>query len=72
MLDVVSLYAAISAAIVGYVTGRRGDRRPLVEAGVLFLLLTLALTLILDLDRPWSGAITVSAEPVREARAAMG
>ncbi len=72
VLDVVSLYAAISAAIVGYVTGRRGDRRPLVEAGVLFLLLTLALTLILDLDRPWSGAITVSAEPVREARAAMG
>ncbi|WP_298199937.1 hypothetical protein [Novosphingobium sp.] len=72
VLDVVSLYAAISAAIIGYVTGRRGHRRQLVEAGVLFLLLTLALTLILDLDRPWSGAVTVSAEPVREARTAMG
>ena len=71
VLDVVSLYAVLSAAIVGYVTARRGDRRQLVEAFVLFLLLTLALTLILDLDRPWSGAITVSGQPVVDARAAM-
>ncbi|MBC2669642.1 hypothetical protein ACFOON_05795 [Novosphingobium piscinae] len=72
VLDVVSLYAVISAGIVGYVTARRGSLRPLLEAGVLFVLLTLALTLILDLDRPWSGAITISAAPVSEARAAMG
>jgi hypothetical protein len=37
----------------------------------LFLLLSLALTLILDLDRPWSGSITISPQPIIDARAAM-
>jgi hypothetical protein len=69
VLDVVSFYAILSAGIVGYVLGRQGDRRHLIVSSVLFLLLTLAMTLILDLDRPWSGAIKVSAQPMIDARA---
>lgn len=71
VLDMVSLYALLSAGIVGYVLGRRGDRRHAVVSMTLFLLLSLALTLILDLDRPWSGSITISPQPIIDARAAM-
>jgi hypothetical protein len=70
VLDVVSLYAVMSAGIVGYVLGRKEDRHLAVMA-ILFLLLTLAMTLILDLDRPWSGGITISPQPMIDARAAM-
>lgn len=70
VLDVVSLYALMSAGIVGYVLGRTG-RRHLVVTTILFLLLTLAMLLILDLDRPWSGGITLSPQPIVDARAAM-
>jgi hypothetical protein len=70
VLDVVSLYALMSAGIVGYVLGRKGRRHSLVTA-ILFLLLTLAMILILDLDRPWSGGITLSAQPIIDARAGL-
>lgn len=42
-------------------------QRPL--ALVLSALLTLALALIVDLDRPWSGAVTVSQQPMLDLRA---
>jgi hypothetical protein len=71
VLVMVSLYALLSAGIVGYVLGQRGDRRHAVVSMALFLLLSLAFTLILDLDRPWSGSITISPQPVIDARAAM-
>jgi hypothetical protein len=71
VLDVVSLYAIMSAGIVGYVLGRKEDRRHLAVMAILFLLLTLAMTLILDLDRPWSGGITISPQPIIDARGAM-
>jgi hypothetical protein len=71
VLDMVSLYALLSAGIVGYVLGRRGDRRHAVVSMTLFLLLSLAFTLILDLDRPWSGSIRISPQPIIDARAAM-
>jgi hypothetical protein len=71
VLDMVSLFALLSAGIVGYVLGRKEDKRHLAMTAILFLLLTLALALILDLDRPWSGSITLSPQPVIDARAAM-
>jgi hypothetical protein len=70
VLDVVSLYALMSAGIVGYVLGRKG-RRHIAVTAILFLLLTLAMILILDLDRPWSGSITISPQPIIDARAAL-
>lgn len=69
VLDVLSLYAIMSAGIVGYVLGRKGDRRHLVVSSILFLLLTMAMTLILDLDRPFSGSIRVSVQPIIDTRA---
>ncbi len=70
VLEVLILYALMSAGIVGYVLGGSGKRHRVVTS-ILFLLLTLALLLILDLDRPWSGGITVSQQPMHDARAAM-
>lgn len=69
VLDVLSLYAIMSAGIVGYVLGRKGDRLHMIVSSILFLLLTLAMTLILDLDRPYSGSITVPVQPLIDTRA---
>lgn len=70
VLLVLVLYAVAAAAIVGYVM-RAGGRRHRAITLILFFLLTLALALILDLDRPTSGAILVSQQPMLDARAAM-
>lgn len=70
VLEVVILYALMSAGIVGYVLGGAGRQHRMVTS-ILFLLLTLAVVLILDLDRPWSGSITVSQQPMADARSAM-
>lgn len=71
VLDVVSLFAVIAAGVVGYVLGRKEDRHHIAVTAILFLLLTMAMLLILDLDRPWSGGITLSPQPIIDARAAM-
>ena len=70
VVEVLILYALMSAGIVGYVLGGSGRRHRVVTT-ILFALLTLALLLILDLDRPWSGGITVPQQPMLDARAAM-
>lgn len=70
VLDILVVSALISAGIVGYVLGGQGRRHAIVT-GLLFALLSLAIALILDLDRPWSGLITVSQAPMEAAVASM-
>ena len=67
VLAVMFVYALIVAFLVG---NERGKARW--ATSLLFLLLTLATALILDLDQPTRGAIKVSQQPLIDARAAMG
>jgi hypothetical protein len=70
VLAVVVLFATLSAGIVGYVLGGNRRHHRIVTA-ILFLLLTVTILLIVDLDRPWTGGITISQQPMVDARAAM-
>ncbi|MEY4270525.1 MAG: hypothetical protein RLZZ58_1741 [Pseudomonadota bacterium] len=56
-------YALISAFLMGYVQADSGARQRLASR-ILFMLLTLSLVTILDLDRPAGGAIKVSQQPI--------
>lgn len=58
-------YSLISAFVLGYSHATAGLSQRL-GSRMLFLLLTLALVTILDLDRPASGAIKVSQQPMVE------
>jgi hypothetical protein len=64
------VYAAISAGILGYVTRGTG-RGTRIIAFLLFILLTLAITLILDLDKPRTGSIVVSQAPLLDLQASI-
>jgi hypothetical protein len=57
-------YSLISALIMGYVLT---SRRHFLPSATLFVLLALAMTLILDIDRPRTGTITVSDLPFTRA-----
>jgi hypothetical protein len=70
VLDIVVISSLISAGIVGYVLGGQGRRHAVITA-LLFALLSLAIGLILDLDRPWSGLVTISQAPMEAAVAGM-
>ncbi len=67
MLGMLLLYVALSAVMLGYVL-RTGGQRHRGPATVLLVLLTIAMTLILDIDRPLSGGITVSQQPMLDLR----
>ncbi len=76
VLWLLAVYAVISAAMLGYaLTGARARHR--VASTTLYLLVSLAFGVILDLDRPRAGAIVVDQTPFaqtvkaleREARA---
>lgn len=71
VLDVLVVSTLLAGMIVGYVLGGRSLRRHRLVMGLLFVLLALAVTTVLDLDRPWSGTITISQAPMRETLAAM-
>ena len=62
VLRTLMIYALISAALIGYSLGH-GTRHVVITAAV-FLALSLAICLILDLDRPRSGTVTVSQAPM--------
>lgn len=70
VLQVLGLYALLSALMLGYVLGASG-RLHRVAADLLLVLLTLAMALIIDLDRPLGGAIRVSQAPLEAALADM-
>jgi hypothetical protein len=70
VLELLVLYAALSAGIIGYVMAASG-RRHVVVTSMLFLLLSLAMTLILDLDRPRDGSVLVSQQPMLDVRMSM-
>ena len=69
-VTVLGLYAIITASILGYAVGR-GQSNHRLATSALFALLALTCGLILDLDRPRSGAIIVSQAPLAEVRAMM-
>lgn len=70
ILAVLILSAGMAATIIGYVLGSTGHSHRTVTA-ILFALLTLALLMTLDLDRPWRGAIQVSQQPMIDMRAGL-
>lgn len=57
------VYSTMSAFLLGYVLGAYGSHHRVATA-VLFLLLSLTIVLIIDLDRPKHGAIRVSQTPM--------
>jgi hypothetical protein len=65
VLTVLLLYAVLSAAMLGYTSAAKGKPQRIATLSVQ-VLLTLALVMILDLDRPRSGAIQVSQQPLEE------
>lgn len=67
VLYVLVFSAMITAAIVGYVLGGRSGRRHWMVTALLFAMLSVAITLIFDLDRPWSGLIEVPQSPMEYA-----
>jgi hypothetical protein len=65
VLGVLLLYAVLSAAMLGYTSAAKGKPQRIATVSVL-MLLTMALVMILDIDRPRSGAIQVSQQPLEQ------
>jgi len=63
VLVLLVLYAFLSVLMLGYVAGGTG-RQHRIAIGLLLVLLCLAISLILDIDRPRAGAIQVSQQPM--------
>ena len=63
VLDLLIAYAAVSAFLFGYVMGAYGVHHR-VASTLLFALLAMTIMLIIDLDRPQSGGIRVSQQPI--------
>lgn len=71
VLWLLAAYATISAAMLGYALAGGGARHR-VASTTLYLLIALAFAVILDLDRPRAGAITIDQTPFAEAVAGLG
>jgi hypothetical protein len=67
VLHILLLYAILSVVMLGYIQAANG-RPHRVATTLLLVLLTLALIVILDVDRPRSGAIQVSQQPLEDLR----
>ena len=66
ILRMLGMFALLAAGMVGF---ERGKQRR--ATTILFVLLTLAVTLVVDLDRPSTGITNVSQEPMLHLRASM-
>ena len=70
VLQVLLLYALLAMVLLGYIFG--ANRRPhRIATTMLLLLLSMAIIVILDIDRPRSGAIQVSQFPMESLRASI-
>lgn len=67
ILRMLAAFSLLAAGMVGY---ERGSQRK--ATTMLFVLLTLAVALVLDLDRPSTGMTNVSQQPMLDLRASMG
>jgi hypothetical protein len=65
VLALLAAFCIVSAGMLGYAVASERSRHRM-ASGALFLLLALAFGTVLDLDRPVTGAITVSQEPLQE------
>jgi len=70
ILDMLFLYLIVAAAVLGMLLGREGNRQRSLST-MLIVLFVLGIVLILDLDRPRAGSITVSQRGLEELAAAM-
>jgi hypothetical protein len=70
ILRTLVIYALISAIIMGSVLAASG-RRHLIVSATVFVLVALAISLILDIDRPRSGTVIVSITPFARAAASI-
>ncbi len=65
VIDMLVVFSLIAAAILGYTGGAHG-RLTRTANWAFFVLVTLAIGLVLDLDRPRTGLVTVSQLPMLE------
>lgn len=65
VMELLLVYALLSAGMLGYTAAARGrpERAPIVAV---MLLLTLAMVIIMDIDRPSGGAVLVSQQPLED------
>lgn len=66
VLVLLVVYALVASFLNGYVLGAFGSRH-LAASAILYLLLAMTITLILDLDRPQGGTIRVTQQPLIDA-----
>jgi len=71
ILNILMLYAALAAVMLGYVLAADG-RRHRMATTLLLALLSLSLILIMDIDRPLRGGIKVSQQPMEALLTTMG
>ena len=70
VFDVLLLYAVLSMLMLGY-TLAVGGRPHRIATGMVLVLLSLAVVVILDLDRPRGGSIQVSQQPLVDLKASL-
>ncbi|PZN93243.1 MAG: hypothetical protein DCF31_13125 [Alphaproteobacteria bacterium] len=71
VIDLLIVYAIVAAFMLGNVLAAHGSQHR-VATFILFTLLAMTITLILDLDRPQSGDITISQTPLVDLVADIG